>query len=124
MVLKETHSQGGKQAYQCGHVSFQSTSSYNISTVNSLAQFKLKTQRKVRERRENRREWSIKMNYAQNAYLATYFKIYFMDHIIKNCRVFYQSWEYLHSPMLHAKFLAIVVAYDIYKECVDCGIDS
>ena len=83
VAVKETHTQGGKPAYQLAHVSFQSTSSCNISTVNSLAQFKLQNQRKVRGRGDNKREWSIKINDAWSVYLATYFKIYLMYHLIK-----------------------------------------
>ena len=47
-----------------------------------------------------------------------------MDHLIKNCRIFYWSWKYWHSPMLHERYLVIVVAYNIYNECVEGGIDS
>ena len=64
------------------------------------------------------------MNHSLSVYLATYFKINLMDHLIKNCRVFYRSWKYWHSPMLQTKSLAIVVAYDIYKECAEGRIDS
>ena len=64
------------------------------------------------------------MNDALIVYLATYFEIGLMDHLIKNCRVFYRSWKYWYSPMLHEKYLAIVVAYGIYKEYVEGGIDS
>ena len=31
----------------------------------------------------------------------------------------FSSWKYWHAPMLHAKAMAVVVAYDIYKECCD-----
>ena len=64
------------------------------------------------------------MNDSQSFYLETYFKFYFMDHLIKNYIVFYLSWKYWHSPMLHTKSLAMVVEYDIYKECAECGLDS
>ena len=66
VAVKETHAQGVKQAYQLAHFFFQSTSSCNISTVNSLAQFKLKTQSKVRGRGDNKCEWSIKTNDASS----------------------------------------------------------
>ena len=39
-----------------------------------------------------------------------------MDHMIKNARLFYRSWEYWHLPMLHGKALEVVVAYDMYLE--------
>ena len=39
-----------------------------------------------------------------------------MDHIIENARLFYRSWKYWHSPMLHGKSMAVVVAYDMCLE--------
>ena len=76
MGVKETYSRGGKQAYKCAPVSFQSTSLYNISTVNSVAKCKLQTQHKVCGRGYNNHEWSIKINHDRSVYLATYFKFY------------------------------------------------
>ena len=37
--------------------------------------------------------------------------------IIQNAEIFYRSWKYWHSPVLHGKALAVVVAYDMYLEC-------
>lgn len=31
--------------------------------------------------------------------------------------LFNRTWKYWHAPMLHAKVLGIVVAYNMYKEC-------
>ena len=45
---------------------------------------------------------------------ASYYRIDCMDHMIKNARLFYRSWKYWHSPMLHEKAMAVVVAYDMY----------
>ena len=39
--------------------------------------------------------------------------------MIKNPRLFYRSWKYWHSPMLHGKALAVVVAYDMYLEVAE-----
>ena len=74
-----------------------------------------KTQRKGEG--ENKRTWSIEMNEAREMYLKSYFKIDLVDHLIKNTKIFYRTWKYWHSAMLHAKALAIVTAFDIYKEC-------
>ena len=30
-----------------------------------------------------------------------------------------RTWKYWHAPMIHAKALAVVVAYDIYLECCE-----
>ena len=91
VAVQETHSQGVKQAYQCAHVSFQFTSSCNNFTVNALTQCKLKNRRKVCGRGYNKCGRSIQMNDSWSFYLATYFKIDFMDHLIKSCRIFYRS---------------------------------
>lgn len=35
----------------------------------------------------------------------------------------HSSWKYWHAAMLHGKALAIVVAYDVYKECCEGTLD-
>ena len=32
---------------------------------------------------------------------------------------FVSTWKYWHAAMLHAKSMAVVIAYDIYKECAE-----
>jgi hypothetical protein len=59
------------------------------------------------------------MNDARELYLATYGVFDTMDHIIKNCDMKYYSWKYWHAAMLLAKTMAIVVAYDMYKEAAE-----
>jgi len=51
-----------------------------------------------------------------NYTLSNYFRVDVMDHMIKNANVTYRSWKYWHGAMLHAKGMAIVVAYDMYLE--------
>ena len=62
------------------------------------------------------------MNEVRQLYLGTYSRIDSIDHLIKNCRMKYRCWKYLHSPMIHAMYLAVVVAYDIYPDVVDVEI--
>ncbi len=57
------------------------------------------------------------MNDARMMYLQSYYRIDTIDHLISNCNMFYRSWKYWHSPMIHGKALAVVVAYDMYLEC-------
>ena len=64
------------------------------------------------------------MNDARQLYLASYFRIDALDHMIKNCKMFYRSFKYWHSPMLHAKAMAVVIAYDIYQECAEGNLDE
>ena len=106
------------------HVSFQSTSSCNISTVNALNTCELDVQKRSRGVDKNKRIWGIEMNPARQLYLATYSRIDSIDNLIKNFNIKYCSWKYWHSPMLHGMGLAIVTAYDIYLEVCEGKLDQ
>ena len=109
--------------YEIVHTSFQSTSSCNIMSVNSLSENKNFVEARSRGRKDNKRIYGIEQNHARLLYLNTYSRIDSLDHMIKNCKLFYTSWKYWHSPVLHAKALAIVTAYDIYLECAEGKLD-
>jgi hypothetical protein len=64
------------------------------------------------------------MNHSRDLYLRTYHKIDGLDHMIKNCNMHYRSFKYWHAAMLHAKKLAISVAYDMYLECCEGDLDE
>ena len=106
-------------AYERFHTLFQSTLSCNISTVNALNEYILWLWKKERGKGKSKRLWGIEMNSARNLYLKSYYRIDCMDHMIKNARLFYRSWKYWHSPMLHEKAMAVVVAYDMYLEVAE-----
>eukprot|EP00957_Ditylum_brightwellii_P119564 9122862-Ditylum_brightwellii.AAC.1 len=57
------------------------------------------------------------MNGARQLYLNIYYVIHNIDHYLKNFRMLYQGHKYWHSPTVHGKALAILIAYDIYLEC-------
>ena len=99
--------------------SFQSTSSCNFSHVNAINSLSLYAQPKERGRGEHKRRWGTEMNESRRLYLSTYGAIDRMDHLISNCHMHYRSWKYWHSPMIHAKAMAVVVAYDMYLECCE-----
>jgi hypothetical protein len=65
-----------------------------------------------RGRGAKKQYWVIEMNHAQRIYLTLYNGIDVLNHLIKNARLFYQTWKYWHAPKI-----SIAVAYDIYKEC-------
>ena len=109
--------------YERVHVSFQSTSSCNFSLVNSLNHCELTREQRERGRGKSKRKWFIEMNAARRYYLSTYGRIDSIDHLINNCKIFYWSWKYWHSPMNHAKALAVLTAYDIYLEVTDGEIE-
>ena len=110
--------------YRRVHVSFQSTSSCNIGTVNAINECMLTIHKRERGYNENKRTWGIEMNSGRELYLGTYSRIDSIDHLIKNCRLKYRCWKYWHSPMLHITSLAIVVAYDIYLEVCEGKLDA
>ena len=64
------------------------------------------------------------MNTARNIYLQSYYRIDCMDHMIKYAQLFYRLWKYWHSPMLHGKSMAVVVAYDMYLEVAEGKINN
>ena len=97
--------------------SFQSTSSTNIYSVNAHNSVSLYARTREQGRGVNKRKWAIEMNEARALYLSTYGQVDRMDHLIQNCNMHYRSWKYWHSPMIHAKAMAAVIAYDIYLEC-------
>ena len=101
------------------HVSFQSTSSCNFSSVNSLNHCEVQREQRDRGRGKSKRKWFIEMNPARRLYLSTYGRIDSIDHMINNVKLFYRSWKYWHLPMNHAKALAVLTAYDIYLEVTD-----
>jgi hypothetical protein len=113
-----------KRGYQRVHTSFQSTSSCNISTVNALSSCTKSIRRRERGRGNSKRHWGIEMNDARALYLGSYYRIDCIDHLIQNARIFYRSWKYWHSPVLHGKALAVVVAYDMYLECCEGKLNA
>jgi hypothetical protein len=119
VLVKQVEAVGEKKAFERVHTSFQSTSSCNISMVNAINNCSMFIRRKERGTGENKRYWGIEMNDARTLYLKSYYRIDCMDHMIKNARLFYRSWKYWHSPMLHGKALALVVAYDMYLEVAE-----
>lgn len=113
----------GDDDYEIVLTSFQSTSSCNIMSVNAIGENKNFIEARSRGRGENKRTYVIEQNMARLLYLKSYSRIDSIDHLIKNCNINYRSWKYWHSPINHAKALAIVTAYDIYLECTEGNLD-
>jgi hypothetical protein len=109
--------------HQRVHVSFQSTSSCNLTSVNSLPKTSLYVAQRERGRGEHKRYWGIEMNDARELYLKTYGIIDTLDKYIANANIGYRSWKYWHAAMNHAKAMGLAVAYDMYKECAEGGLD-
>jgi hypothetical protein len=105
--------------------SFQSTSSCNFLSVNAYNSCSRYVRQKERGNhiKGTKRVWCIEMNDARDLYLHTYNAIDRLDHYITNCRMSYRTWKYWHAPMIHAKAMAIVIAYDMYLECCEGNLD-
>jgi hypothetical protein len=71
-----------------GHVSFQSTSSTNISTVNAPNSNKLFVVKKEHGQGAAIQKWAIKMNKARQLYLKTHGRIDTIDSLIRSCHVY------------------------------------
>jgi len=117
IAVKDVEKDGKK--YQRVHVSFQSTSSCNISTVNALNEVYNFVELRERGKGISKRLWVIEMNHARRTYLSTYNGIDVLDHLIKNARLFYQTWKYWHAPKNHALAIVLAVAYDMYLEVAE-----
>eukprot|EP00957_Ditylum_brightwellii_P040284 3048444-Ditylum_brightwellii.AAC.1 len=102
--------------YQKVHVSFQSTSLCNIQTVNMLSCVSKFEDMREQGVGKNKRKLEIKKNDARQLYLNTYYATDRIDRFIKNCHMGYLCCKYWHSPKIHDKALAVVIAYDVYLE--------
>jgi hypothetical protein len=102
------------------NVTFQLTSSTNISTVNALNKNQLFVQQKERGHGNTKHKWAIETNEARQLYLASYGVIDTIDLLIKRCNL-YVSWKHWRSCKLHVQALGLVIAYDMYCEVVQEG---
>ena len=113
----------GSRAYTLTHCSFQSTGGTNISGVNALYEVGLYVRERNRGRGENKRRWAIEMNEARDTYLKTYSAVDKIDQTLLNYNINYRSWKWWHAPMRHAKAIAMSMAYNIYVQCCEGGVD-
>jgi hypothetical protein len=112
------------KGFQRVHVSFQSTSSVNITTVNCLNECNLFVEVRERGRGKHKRYWGIEMNDARRLYLHLYWRIDVVDHLLKNAAIFYRIWKYWHAPMNHAFAMCCVLAHSLYQECCEGAIEE
>jgi len=73
------------------HTLFQSTSSCNIGHLNAINSCTLFATHKERGRGLFKRKWAIEQNKSCLLYLKTYGMIDKMDHMIKNCNLYYRQ---------------------------------
>ena len=104
------------RGFQSVHVSFQSTPSCNITSVdarNECTNFV-----EIREKciGKHKHHWVIEMNHVWRIYLAMYFWIDVLDGRIQNSHIFYRVWKYWNSPMNYCLDITIASVYNIYLE--------
>ena len=113
----------GANPYTLTHCTFQSTGGTNISCVNALSEVGLYVRERNRGRGENKRRWAIEMNEARDTYLKTYSAVDKIDQTLLNYNINYRSWKWWHAPMQHAKAIAMSMAYNLYVQCCEGGMD-
>ena len=104
------------KVFQRVHVSFQSTSFFNIRTVNTLNNCKTIDMIRARGEFYNKRYWGFEMNEARKLYLGTSSRSDSISHLIKNFCIKYIYWKYWNSPMIRDMSLAVLIACDMYLE--------
>jgi hypothetical protein len=60
---------------------------------------------------------------ARDLYLKNYSAVDKIDQALINWRVTYRSWRWWHAPMRHGKAIAMSMAYQIYLQCAEGGVD-
>ena len=121
VAVKDVPADGSAHAYQRVHVSFQSTGSTNLSTVNALDRVHLYLEsepgphKKSRGRGDDKRTWTIEDNEARHLYCDNYGVIDTIDDYIRKANMQYIVWKYWHSPMNHYKAWNCVMSWDIYR---------
>ena len=112
-----------KESYCVTHVSFQSTGSTNIQSVNALPEVQLYVREREKGRGEGKRKWGIEMNEGRELYLKLYGAVDKIDQLLNNWGINYICWRWWHAPMRHGKGLALCMAWQMYLECTSGSVD-
>ena len=86
IAVKKVKFPGGsdKNSYCVVHISFQSTGSTNITTVNVLGKVELYVRHREKGKGETKRIWDIEMNEGREFYLKVYGGVDKLDQILKD----------------------------------------
>jgi hypothetical protein len=76
-----------------------------------------------RGRGNEKKAWAIEMNEPRDTYLKTYSAVDKIDQTLLNYDINYRSWKWWHAPMRHAKAIAMSMAYNLYLQCSEGGVD-
>ena len=100
----------GKESYCVTHVSFQSTGSTNIQSVNALPGVGLYVRERAKGSGSTKRTWGIEMNEGRELYLKLYGAVDKLDQQLKLWRLYYVTWRWWHAPKRHGKAIAFSMA--------------
>ena len=123
VAIRQVPATEDKKAYTKTHVSFQSTGAMNISGVNNLPSAGLYVTKRQRGKGENKRTWGIEQNEGRETYLSQYWAVDNVDHMVSIAMIRYVCWKYWHAPYNHGLAIAVVAAFDMYRECCDGLLD-
>ena len=113
----------GLKDYTLVHVSFQSTGGTNISTINTLDSVDLYVRERNKGQGNTKRTWGIEMNFGREMYLKTYSAVDKIDQMLLLWNIRYRSWKWWHAPTRHGKAIAMSMAYSLYLQCAEGGVD-
>ena len=108
VALKKKVENALKKTHKKTHMTMQSTSSCEFSSVSTLNELKLFLRKKERDTSKNKRYWEIRNNEGRELCLESYRHTYVLCYCIKNVGIYYLSWKYWHVVKNHS--IAIAVA--------------
>ena len=92
--------------------------------VNNFPSVGLYVTKQVQGKGPSKLVWGIEQNEARETYFRHYYSIDNLDHMIKNCSIWYITWKYWHLLYLHVQSMGVIAAYDMYMECCDGRLDD
>ena len=112
-----------KKSYCVVHISFQSTGSTNIQSVNALPEVQSYVRERQKGRGSGKRKWGIEMNEGRELYLKCYGAVDKVDQMLKDWGIDYICWRWWQAPMRHGKALALCMAWQMYVDCASGDVD-
>ena len=123
LAVKQMRGNNNASPYEIVHTSFQSLYPTNITSVNSLRNVSAHLTCYTKGRGKNRKKYMNVVNNAEELFTRTRQAMNDFATQKDSARLSYRSRKSWHNPMLDAKAMAVVVAYDMYRECAEAKIE-
>ena len=104
------------KSYSITYVSFQITSSLNISTINTINILNNTVIIKDLGRGYHKRLWRISLKLSRYIYLKTYNNLNIMNHMIKKYHIWVFLWKWCFSYKYDAQAWFVTSSFAIYME--------